>query len=128
MDIRYSYHSVPTIKKFSQSKARIRGLLGPFGSGKSSGCVIELIRMAEAQVPGRGGIKRTRFAVVRNTYPQLNDTTIKTVSQWLPPLFFGDFNKNDHTYLITGIDGLEIELLFRALDRPAHVSNLLSLE
>jgi hypothetical protein len=36
----YSYASVPTIKRFSQSKAFIRGLMGPFGSGKSSGSVI----------------------------------------------------------------------------------------
>ena len=84
--------------------------------------------MGQKQVPGKGGKRRTRFAVVRNTYPQLRDTTIRTVHQWLPPVLFGDFNKHEHNYLITGIEGLEIELMFRALDRPEHVSNLLSLE
>ena len=43
----YSYASVPTIKRFSQSRAFIRGLMGPFGSGKSSGCVIELVKLAK---------------------------------------------------------------------------------
>jgi hypothetical protein len=37
----YSYASVPTVKRFSQSKAFIRGLMGPFGSGKTSGCVMD---------------------------------------------------------------------------------------
>lgn len=128
MDIRYSYSSVPTIKRFSQSQARIRGLMGPFGSGKSSGCLIELVKMAQAQKPWRDGIRRTRFAIVRNTYPQLRDTTIRTVHYWFPPLLFGDYSKVDHDYRINGIAGLEIELLFRALDRPEHVSNLLSLD
>jgi hypothetical protein len=128
MDIKYDYASVPTIRRFSRSTARIRGLMGPFGSGKSSGCVIDILRMGQQQTPGKDGKRRTRFAVVRNTYPQLRDTTIKTVQQWLPPVLFGDYNKQDHNYLITGIDGLEIELMFRALDRPEHVSNLLSLE
>jgi hypothetical protein len=44
----YSYDSVPTIKRFSLSRAFIRGLMGPFGSGKSSGCVIELVKLAQA--------------------------------------------------------------------------------
>jgi hypothetical protein len=46
---RYSYASVPTIKRFSQSRAFVRGLMGPFGSGKSSGCVIELVKWGKRQ-------------------------------------------------------------------------------
>ena len=46
----YSYASVPTIKRFSQSRAFIRGLMGPFGSGKSSGRVIELVKLALGQL------------------------------------------------------------------------------
>jgi hypothetical protein len=67
-DIRYSYAGVPTIRAFSQSDAFVRGLMGPFGSGKSSGCVFELIRRAQRQVPGPDGVRRTRWAVVRNCY------------------------------------------------------------
>lgn len=128
LEIKYDYAFVPTIRAFSRSKARIRGLMGPFGSGKSSGCVIDLVRNGHDQQPGRDGKKRTRFAVVRNTYPQLRDTTIRTVHQWLPPDHFGAYSKHEHNYTITGFQGVEIELMFRALDRPDHVSNLLSLE
>lgn len=102
--------------------------MGPFGSGKSSGCVVEISRRAAAQVPGPDGVRRTRWAVVRNTYRQLHDTTMKTLWQWLPAHLFGDYKASDETFVVKAIPGCEIEILFRALDRPDHVANLLSFE
>ena len=128
MDIRYSYEHVPTIREFAASNARIRGLIGPFRSGKSSGCAVEIVRRALAQKPGTDGIKRTRWLVVRNTFRQLEDTTIHTVHMWLPPQHFGRYYPSDHRYVVKGFEGTEFEILFRARDRPDHVSNLLSLE
>jgi hypothetical protein len=126
-DIVYDYGHVPTIKRFSDSRKFIRGLMGPFGSGKSSGCVIELVKLGAKQ--HLNGKRRSRFAVIRNTYQQLRDTTIKTVHQWVPPEAFGTWYKSEHRYVIDRLDPqIEIEILFRALDRPEHVSNLLSLE
>ena len=125
---RYSYTSVPTIREFASSEAFLRGLMGPFGSGKSSGCVMEIVRRARIQRPGPDGIRRSRYAVIRNTYPQLRDTTIKTVHDWFPPRVWGRYLKVEHDYYVTGIEGVELEILFRALDRPDHVQNLLSLE
>lgn len=128
-DIVYSYKTVPTIKRFSESNLPIRGLMGPFGSGKSSGCVIELVKRAAAQPPNALGIRRSRWAVVRNTYRQLQDTTIKTFHQWLPPVHFGEWKSSTHDYLVTGLaKDIHMEVMFRALDRPEHVANLLSLE
>jgi len=124
---RYSYASVPTVKRFSQSQAFIRGLMGPFGSGKSSGCVMELVKLASRQ-PLMNGKRRARFACIRNTYTQLSDTTIKTFLYWLPDRVFGTYNKGDHVYHLNQLEDLDVEILFRALDRPEHVANLLSLE
>jgi hypothetical protein len=128
MDIRYSYAHVPTIREFAGSDARVRGLMGPFRSGKSSGCAVEIIRRACAQQPGPDGIRRTRWLVVRNTFSQLSDTTIKTVLMWLPVHLFGKYYQTDHRYVVKAFEGVEFEILFRALDRPDHISNLLSLE
>lgn len=128
MQITYSYRNAPTILAFSESDSFIRGLMGPFGSGKSSACVIEIVQRGNAQAPGLDGIRRTRWAIVRNTYQQLRDTTIKTFFDWLPPNAFGTWNKTEHTYTITGFEGVVIEVMFRALDRPDQISNLLSLE
>lgn len=128
MRIEYDYAHAPTIRAFSRSNAFIRGLMGPFGSGKSSGCVMEMVQRAQKQKPGPDGIRRTRWAVIRNTYPQLHDTTLKTFFQWVPPIHFGKFVQQRHVYHVTGFPGVEMEILFRALDRPDHVRNLLSLE
>jgi hypothetical protein len=128
MQIKYSYRDAPTILAFSDSNAFIRGLMGPFRSGKSSGCIVEIIKRGMAQKAGPDGIRRSRWLVVRNTYGQLRDTTIKTFHMWFPPAIFGDWRATEHTYKITAFEKCEIEVLFRALDRPDHVSNLLSLE
>jgi len=128
LDIRYSYVDVPTCQAFAQDNSFIRGLMGPFGSGKSSACVVELVNRGLAQAKGPDGMRRTRFAVIRNTYAELRDTTIKTIMQWLPELYFGRYVKHERTYTITAFPGAVIELIFLALDRPDDIKKLLSLE
>jgi hypothetical protein len=86
------------------------------------------------QEPDSEGVRRTKWAAVRNTYKQLTDTTAETVFYWLPPFYFGDWKVTDHKYTINKFaplpDGtrVEIEIKFRALDKEEHVRNLLSLE
>jgi hypothetical protein len=126
----YHYTHSPTLARFSDAHGTfVRGLMGPFGSGKSAGCVIELVKWAERQPVGPDGMRRARFAVIRNTYRQLEDTTMRTVEQWLPASAFGTYLKSEHRLVIDRLlPDLHLEILFRALDRPDHVSNLLSLE
>lgn len=128
INIKYSYKGVPTLRNFADSNAFMRLALGPFGSGKSSACVIETIARSLAQKPSPDGIRRSRWIVVRNTYRQLNDSTIKTFFQWCPPHHFGTYRQSDQSYTIQAFENTEIEIIFRALDRPDHVGNLLSLE
>lgn len=117
---------------FHASKARRRGIRGPIGSGKSTGCSIELFTRACRQKVIQDNIRMTRFAIVRNTYPQLRDTTLKTWLYWFPERHFGDFNYGNFEHRLTFVPGdgtvVQSEILFRALDRPDHVANLLSLE
>jgi hypothetical protein len=124
----FNYDDVPTIKRFALSDKRVRCLMGPFSSGKSSGCVIEIIRRSQMQAPGPDGIRRSRWVVVRNSYRQLLDTTIKTFHDWFPPKIFGEWRVTDHSYFLTKFPSTHLEVMFRALDRPDQVSNLLSLE
>lgn len=127
--IEYDYSHVPTVKEMARDDSLIRSIIGPFGSGKSVGLgPIEIIRRSYNQEPHPDGVRRTRWMVVRNTYKQLEDTTIKTFFEWLPPNYFGEYSKSDHDYRITALDGMEIEINFRALDRPEHVRNVLSYE
>ena len=128
--INYDYASVPTVRAFCLDRVhRVKALMGPFGSGKSSGCVMDLFNIACSQQPDSGGVRRTRFSVVRNTYQMLRDTTKRTIDEWLP---FAQWYQYDHRYLLDFKlnDGTIVhsEWLLRALDRPDQVKNLLSLE
>jgi hypothetical protein len=127
-DIPYDYSPVPTCQEFACSNAPMRGLMGPFGSGKSTACVVEITARARRQRIGRDGIRHSRWAVIRNTYRELADTTIRTVFSWLPPHHFGRYIENKHSYQIKAIEGCDIEILFLALDRPDDIKKLLSLE
>ena len=101
--------------------------MGPFGSGKSSGCCMEILKRASQQRRGPDGYRRTRWAVVRNTAPQLRDTTIKTWLSWFPNGSIGHWRSSTRDYFIEAGD-IRAEVMFRALDDAQDVKNLLSLE
>lgn len=127
--LRYTYDYAPTIARFARDDSFVRGLMGPFGSGKSSGCVAEIIRRAKAMPKGRDGRRVSRWAVIRNTYRQLEDTTIRTFHQWVPPRFYGTWKNTDKNFIIDRLDPeVYLEVWFRALDRPEQMDNLLSVE
>jgi hypothetical protein len=77
--------------------------------------------------PSPDGIKRSRWAVVRNTYVELRDTSMKTWLHWFDEEHFGPFNRQTMEHRIR-YKGAELEVIFRALDRPSDVKKLLSLE
>ena len=121
------YNAEPTPSRFHASNAFYRGILGPVRSGKSVCCSMEIMRRIREQAPGPDGYRRTRFAIVRNTYRELEDTTLKTWLQWFDPEYFGRFNYRQMTHYVQ-FDDVRSEVMFRALDRPADVAKLLSLE
>jgi hypothetical protein len=122
-----TYTPPPTVARFMRDDSRVRILMGPIGSGKSAGCVMELLRRAKMQAPGPDGIRRSRAAIVRNTRQQLVDTTLKTVLDWLPNGQAGTWKAQDMSYTIR-LGDVETEWLFRPLDSPDDVQRLLSLE
>ena len=117
----------PVAKAFLESEAFIRSLIGPIGSGKSVACVIDILRRARMQARGPDGLRHTRWAVVRNTYPDLKNTTLKTWLDWCP----ASFGKLTLTSPITHrviTDELDMDVIFLALDRDEDIRKLLSLE
>jgi hypothetical protein len=120
----------PVVEAFHQSNAFVRGLMGPVGSSKSSACFIELLDRSRLQEPDQQKIRPTRWIVLRNTYPELKSTTIKTVLEWAP------YMQMKWDSPITGLidrklpDGTRwhSEFVFLALERPEEVDKLGSLE
>lgn len=123
------YQASPTIQRFQASEAFVRFIRGPVGGGKTTGCCQEIMRRAREQKPNPDGIRRTRWAIIRNTYGMLKDTSAKTWLEWYPESWFGKFmrTQGDMKHHIT-LGDIDCEVLFRALDSPDDVKKVLSLE
>jgi hypothetical protein len=131
--MRIDYEATTTFQAFHASDAEIRGVRGPIGSGKSVGCVMEVLAKAMQQTPNRAGLRKTRWAIIRATFPELKSTTIKTWQDWIPdnicPLKMNN-SPIDGLLTLPLPDGTVVmcEVLFVALDKPKDLSKLLSLE
>jgi hypothetical protein len=115
------------VKEFLESNDFVRGIMGPIGSGKSTGCVIDILKRSMEQWPSPDGIRRTRWAVIRNSYPELKSTTIKTWGEWCPTTY-GRLNQDSPITHHIKTPDIDLEVLFMALDRDDDVRKLLSLE
>lgn len=121
------YTPPPTVARLLRSNARVNLIKGPVGSGKSVGCIMFMINKAHQAPAGPDGIRRSRWAIIRNTQSQLRDTSWTTFKEWLPVGVAGDWKEQAQTYLYKAGD-VEATFIGRALDTPADVGRLLSLE
>jgi hypothetical protein len=112
--------------------SRCKLLIGPVGTGKTTSAAYDQILLQSGRVmPDANGVRRTKYAIIRNTNPQLKDSTMRTVLDWFPPHLYGTLLTSDKTYTINFVadDGpREVELVFRALDLEKDSRNLLSVE
>jgi len=129
------FSAAPTISRFLRDNSFVRGLVGPVGSGKSYACAAEVFLRALAQEPSpRDNIRYTRCAVIRNTYPELRTTVLKTWGEIFPENVFGNMRWSPpithHIKLPAkdDIPGVDLEVIFLALDQPKDIRRLLSLE
>ena len=134
-DLKLNFTTSPTVWQFLQNNAFVRGLKGPVGSGKSYACAAEImLRAVKQKVSPRDGIRYTRFAIVRNSYPELRTTTIKTWQEIFPENIWGAMRWSPplthHIKLPArdGAAGIDCEVIFLALDQPKDVRKLLSME
>ena len=133
-DIEYAYKPQgPTLKQYLLSRDQRAFICGPLGSSKTNASCWKAFRVMTDQAPNGQGIRKTRVAAIRNTYPDLFGTTVK---DWLdmfeglgkfvkgglePPTHYLSFKLPDGTRV-------EAELVFLALDREEHVRKLRGLQ
>jgi hypothetical protein len=125
----------PTLAAFIKHRPEALGeslpidvITGPIGSGKSGACCMRIFLHACEQPPGADGWRRTKWAVVRNTNPELKTTTIPEWLSWFPEEHFGPFNWSPpYNHLIRLPDmRVEIELWFVPMDDMAALKKVLS--
>lgn len=126
------YTAEPTLALLHTALDLVRYVSGPFGSGKSSGCFMDIVMRALRQQPDENGVRKSRWAVVRNTYPELKSTTIKTYQEWVPnaiaPVVYGIPITSNFKQRLNDGTRVELEVVFMALDTDEDVKKLLSME
>lgn len=121
---------------FVLSNRSVDIIIGPLGSGKTHAQFARLMRHAQEQRPStRDNLRKTRWAVVRNSYPDLKRSTIRTWNEIVPENDYGRMNwsvppshrlkfahpSGDGTFVLCEVD-------FLALDKPEDVRKLRSTE
>jgi len=125
------------LTEFFHCRAAVSIIQGPIESGTSTACVHRIWVTSLQQRPGPDGVRRTRWAVVRNTYGELQETTMKTWKMWMEEkvgMAFGEVTGSrppSHHIKVGHPDGrtvVDCEVIFLALDVEEDVKKLMSWE
>jgi hypothetical protein len=129
-----NFEASPTGQAFVDSRAFVKGIMGPVGGGKSTVALFDLFQRSLQQVP-YNGVRRTKFIILRNTIQQLKSTVKPLIDQWfvsLMPTPLGQWRVTDNTFdaRFRLEDGTIVhsEYLMMAADTPDDVRRLLSVE
>lgn len=115
------------LDEYHRDTARNCFIMGPLGSGKTFQTCQKIFMKMVNQAPNPEGIRPSRWFAIRNTYPDLQTTTI---NDWLelwgdlgeftngnPPMHKLDFQLEDGTKV-------QSEMIFLALDRADSIKKL----
>jgi hypothetical protein len=124
-----NYDAPKTITDFMLDNSKVRLIIGPYGSGKTTGCIMELMRRAMMEYPDANNVRRTRFVVVRNTAQQLRQTILEDIRKWLSPAM--TYRVTDSTvqfrFSHPTQGRIESDWMLIPLDKPEDQQRLLSL-
>lgn len=124
----------PTLGRAFLDQSYFVGVEGPPGSGKTIWSIAKLLSYALSQEPGPDNVRRTRWAVIRNTYPDLKSTTIQSWQAIMKPefttpvVYSSPIQWHFKRPPAHGQPGLDVLVYFLALDNASDVRKLKSLE
>ena len=119
------YTAPPTLAAFMRSNTFGRIACGPVGSGKTTACIVELLRRAMEQAKAPDGLRYTRVAIVRQTLKQLRDTVLNDAKTWLTGL--GSWKVSESTFYVEFGD-VRSEWIFIPLEDSTDQARLLSMQ
>jgi hypothetical protein len=114
-----SFEIPPVVKAFIEDDAFVTGYFGPFGCAKTTALCFKVWTYAYSN-PG------ARILIARDTWPNLRDTTQKTFFQWFPDGRGGHYAAQSKTFWLRHPDGPPGEIIFRAMEDRADLTNVLS--
>lgn len=124
-----TYTAPPTVSRFMLDNHEVRLILGPYGSGKTTGMIMEFAKRMLEEYPDAKGVRHTRFVIVRNTAQQLRQTILEDIRKWLSPVM--QYKVTDSTILFEfthpTAGKIKSEWMMIPLDKPEDQQRLLSL-
>lgn len=122
--------------EFFVDRSPVSIIQGPVGSGTSTACCHKMWAISNEQKPNELGQRMTRWIIVRNTFDELKQTTLKTWKYWFVQVAqkaFGDVkmsNPPEHNIVFQRRDNtsVHVEFIFLSLDNEDDVSKLTSME
>ncbi|QHW26648.1 hypothetical protein GYN07_20935 [Rhizobium leguminosarum bv. viciae 248] len=116
------------LEQFLECRKHVSVIRGSIGSGTSTACIMKMWMISCEQRPNADGVRRTRWAVCRNTFPDLKNTTVKTWLDWFPEEMYGRFYWDRPFRHVIRIGDVDMEIIFLALDTEDDVRKLRSFE
>jgi hypothetical protein len=113
--------------RFATSNNKVDVVQGPIGSGKTVAAFHRIARHAMQQEPSpRDGLRKTRWFIARNTFPELKRTTIKTWKRVFPPNLYGEVKMGSPLRHDIAFGDVRMEVDFLALDDEDDIAKLRS--
>lgn len=117
------------LRDFLRDRSHVSIVRGSIGSGTSTASIMKMFSISMEQWPNPDtGLRMTRWCVVRNTFPDLKNTTVKTWLDWFPEDLYGRFYWDRPFKHIVRFADMEMEVHFIALDSPDDVRKMRSFE
>lgn len=105
----------PVAAAFFEDRSEAACIMGPIGSAKTSVSLMKMFMVAIQQEPNVMGVRYSKFAVIRDTYRNLWNTTIQSWKAWVPEElgeFTGGKNEPGKHHLRFNInDGTIVDML-----------------
>ena len=117
-----------TLRRFLTTTSNLVCIQGPVRSGKSVAACMRIMMGIMGQPKDRTGKRRSRWLVIRNSYPDLMASTIKTWLEWFPEDTYGRFMWTPpYTHKIRFAD-VEAEVVFESFAGEDDIPSLKSRE
>lgn len=127
-----TYNASPTSAEFHGDNNYMRFIIGPVGSGKTVAGLMEIFLRALQQEPDQNGVRKSRAAIIRNSFPELRSTTLESWHDWFGGIcrttYGSPFESNIEIPDIGDGTSLKLQVYLLGLDDPKQAKRLLSLE
>lgn len=122
------FKDAPTIRRYLLSSVSVRIIVGPRESGKTVGSAAGIYSIMCTIPRCKDGIRRSRFLIIRPTYGELEQGTMKTWLDWFDEETYGKVTGSGPYIQTIRFEDVESEIVFLAVGDVRDLKKLRSQE